>query len=217
MWDLKPTVLPWIHSRPVTPNHYEDSRFVSLEFAKELVEMYYRRCTFIVGSESLHILDTFLQQDPFGYDVVVSRNLCRLEILLLFHDGRGPTMKLVPGTGYVIDVKNAKRLAMGRQKVIAEKLAPLAQIKRRCHVKITFDVWSEPIGLVQFQQTVAALMPLTVILEDNGCNVDVQVNQYYLRSSGMAHWIGFWILKTADAQLSNAAAVSPFVILDNIS
>jgi len=82
IWNIKAAVLPWIDSLWTEPLHQEDATYVRLEIARELVEVYYRRQTFPLGSYRIHILNTFLKPVPFGTDVVVRRNLHALEIMV---------------------------------------------------------------------------------------------------------------------------------------
>ncbi|KAF2635195.1 hypothetical protein P280DRAFT_197574 [Massarina eburnea CBS 473.64] len=84
MWADKPSVFPFTNDWVKKPFHYEDSDYVGIEFARELVEMYYRKTTFHLRDSSLSILGTWLRQDPFGYDLVVHRNLCHLTLQIDF-------------------------------------------------------------------------------------------------------------------------------------
>ncbi|KAF2679692.1 hypothetical protein K458DRAFT_113234 [Lentithecium fluviatile CBS 122367] len=202
MWVSKPKVLPWIYTWK-HPHHYEDSRFVGLDFARELIETYWHVCTFSIRSSSLHILETFLRQDPFGYDVVVGRNLSRLEIVYGF-DRPGMTL-CRKAHNYIVNTEWAKRLAVEWKESLQRDLAPLVQLKRRLKVKISVGVWLGAIGLFQFQNTAAALIPFTAALKDNGANVEVQINQHLLKNYGMDDWVGSWIMEDAHTQLGDAA------------
>jgi hypothetical protein len=198
----KLTVFPRIYHQSKKPFYYEDSKFVGMNFARELVEMYYRKTTFYIHNRAFALLKTWHRQDPFGYDLVVVRNLCNLELSIGDDDLRG----------HNFNDKFTAFLSNADIKEIVGGLAPLSVLKRRCNVKIPLWVRPQAFGLRQFHKIATALVPIVSMLQGNGCKVQVEVKRrqpdHRIQFDSWVVEDGFSRAGTSNHTLSNAAQVS---------
>ncbi|KAF1948788.1 hypothetical protein CC80DRAFT_298085 [Byssothecium circinans] len=191
MWADKPAVFPWTYHWSKKPFFYEHSDFIGVDFARELVQMYYRKATFTLHERSFSTFDTWMNQDPFGYGLPVCRNLCQLDIYRKF-DSPGMTFNC-NACAYVVDTKKAMKIAIARKKGIVGGLAPLGFLRRRCAVRVKFGVWAGAIGVFQFLETVEVLIPIIASLKETGCIVKIQAEKNVLKSYGLPDRLGRWV------------------------
>jgi hypothetical protein len=215
MWELNQRTFPWAYNWPRAKLlHWEDHEFVGPEFARELVELYFRKCTFVLHERDIALLDTFLQQSVFNIGLLVAQHIHRLHLQLTFSK---PGMHN-SDSGYVVSQELAMDEILERVHALPEMLEPLKRIRARCDVSLTFGVWSNEVGLFQFLRTAEALIPLISELEANGCTFIIHVQRLDLKSYGSTEFLGEWLIpkpscsKTETDALRKAYEVSRIVI-----
>ena len=172
MWDDKPAIFPWVTLRryPKAPLSYEDSNFVGNQFKFELVETYYRTCTFSIAEDDLIILDRFLTQDPFRVGLKVCDNICRIELTFKNHASSI--------THHGSD-KQRRRHVHHISKWLDTMYAPLAKIKNKCYFTFGFPLKSGSHELIQWGINCEALLPVIRRIEQNECVVAIEVSSVF--------------------------------------
>jgi hypothetical protein len=207
MWSPTPAVLPWMHTSWRKPLFFEDDNYVELDFAKELIEMYYRRTTFILPNNELALLNTWLQQDPFGYGLIVCENLCHLTILLRF-DRPGVMLNPDLSSGYTVNIPQAVQHIIKQTESLSDELAPLKYIKRSCDINFAWGIWQGAIGLFHFLYIMKTLGPIASRLSKSGCQVRFKISRYGLRSYGMEFISETWFFEVNSQTLEDIQSVS---------
>jgi hypothetical protein len=198
MWNIVSPIFPFAArwTRHSTTPHYEDSTYVGLDFAKELLQMYYKVVCFTLYEESFDILHTFLQQEPKGYGLVVGQMIGHLEL----------TMVLKHFTGWLSEMdyeiqfeENKKATAIQTQK-LEEQLEALLMIESRC--KIGLNIWISRgiVGLFQFGEVVDVLLPIVEVLKGKGCRIDVSVSSSPYETYGSSNRWGKWKILDIDQE-----------------
>ena len=180
---------PW--AWPRQPYHYEDPFFVGPLFANELVETYYRLCIFQVQEYDLPTMfAAWLLKDRFKTGNVAGQHLCRLDVRLTYGGVRLPL-------GFRAHVSNTMRETAAHADALPQNLAPLLQIRRRCKVRLAFDVCPGLVGLFQFGKLGLVLVPIVDALAANGCVVlvhchlaeSIRGRRGFGGSDGMRSWV----------------------------
>ena len=190
MWYYKSVVFPWTGSR--SSRHWEDSTYVGLSFAQELIEMYYRVFCFALHHSSFHILDTFMQQEPCGYGVLISDMICHLELTIGFKDCIGWD----ENRDYKVRFDETKEQTALQKSDLEEQLQALVLIKKRCRIDIIFWIWhgAGKAGILQFGEMIDVLLPIISILKTRGSTINLSINSSTLETYGSKKAFGKWLI-----------------------
>ena len=103
----------------------EDAAFVDRRFARELVQMYYQCCTFVLRDADLAGLESWLGLDTFGLGVLVGEHVQCVDVQCTFgFSGKDWGADWESG----LDDVKARGLVVKQARELGERLAPLAQI-----------------------------------------------------------------------------------------
>lgn len=152
--------------------HFEDQRYVGVEFAKEIAEYRYAQYNFHFPTYSLHRFGEFLHADPYGFGIPCSRLVRHLELSVSLQD----TLESEPGHLFEVDMTDVE----ARRNNLIRHLGLLSEIRRCC--KITFLVFVSRglLGLFSFSEILDILLRFIAGLKEHGSTVDVKAIMPYV-------------------------------------
>lgn len=202
MWNIISPTFPfaarWRTSATTSP-HYEDSTFVGVEFAKELLQMYYQECHFTIHEEEFGILDTLLQQEPRGYGIRIGQMIMKLQLTV----GPKHCIAMDENMHYKVQFEETKLATEIQTQRLEEQLAPLLHIETRCKIWFNIWIWRGRPGLFQFGAVVGVLLPIIEALKGRGCSVDVAATNFTLETFGSTTAYATWHIQDTDKEPIN--------------
>ncbi|KAF2709423.1 hypothetical protein K504DRAFT_533796 [Pleomassaria siparia CBS 279.74] len=193
MWYYESPVFPWIYPGTRTPRHWEDSDYVGLKFAKEMITTYYRVCTFIIREPSFHLLDTFLQQEPCGYGILISDIISHLEMIIAFKRYIGWD----ENRNYKVKFDETKEQTAKQKETLSKQLQALLRIEGRCTIDFKIEIWhgDGKAGILQFGEMVDMLLPIISVLKNRGSTININFMSSTLAGFGAALNFGKWVIQ----------------------
>jgi hypothetical protein len=198
MWNIISPTFPFVvRWRLYAANpHYEDSTYVGIEFAKELLQMYYKVYCFTLDEQNFDVLHTFLQQEPRGYGLVVGQMIRNLELSVAFKHCIGMDSNM----DYKVKFEETKEATAIQKKKLKEQLEALLMIECRCKIDLNIWIWRGISGLFQFGEVIDVSLPTIEVLKGRGCKVDVSVTSLMLASYGSTSAWGTWMILDTDKE-----------------
>lgn len=160
------------------PFLYEDGDIVGANIAQELMETYYRRAEFGFQIQKDTSLDTFLQMDPFGYELPICDNICFLHLSL----------------------RAFGNVAKSRGRRVKKALEPLLRIRGNCEIALSFTIQNAPIQILHF---VERLNPLISELREKRCIVKL----WFDKGNVFSYKPYAWRISTAEHDLVKILSV----------
>jgi hypothetical protein len=190
MWNIISPTFPFVNRYSVSASpHYDDSTYVGLDFAKELIQMQYQKCCFAIHELDFGILDTFLQQEPHGYGVRVGQMIRRMELTVMSKHSIGWD----ENRRYEVKFEETVKVTMKQKQKLELQLSALLRIETRCEIDLHVCISrGSKSGLFQFGEIIHMLLPIIEELKGRGCKIDLTVHSSTVEPYGSLTFYGTW-------------------------